>query len=110
MDPIQEGRVVIVGSGLIGCSWAMVFASGGFQVKLYDIVEEQIRNALEKIGKQMKELEKTGMLKGSLKADQQLALISGCTDLKEAIQGAIYVQVSTLMFHFKCFDEQTSLL
>ncbi|XP_044297606.1 lambda-crystallin homolog isoform X2 [Varanus komodoensis] len=95
MDPIQEGRVVIVGSGLIGCSWAMVFASGGFQVKLYDIVEEQIRNALEKIGKQMKELEKTGMLKGSLKADQQLALISGCTDLKEAIQGAIYVQECT---------------
>lgn len=42
----------------------------------------------------MKELETAGMLKGSLKADQQIALISGCTDLKDAVKGAIYVQVS----------------
>ncbi|XP_042312448.1 lambda-crystallin homolog isoform X2 [Sceloporus undulatus] len=45
--------------------------------------------------KQMKELEKTGMLKGSLKADQQLSLITGCTDLKEAIEGAIHIQECT---------------
>ncbi|XP_033002188.1 lambda-crystallin homolog [Lacerta agilis] len=95
MDPVQEGRVVIVGSGLIGCSWAMLFASGGFQVKLYDIVQEQVTKALEKIGKELKELGKTGMLKGSLKADQQLSLISGCTDLKAAVEGAIYLQECT---------------
>ncbi|XP_066478118.1 lambda-crystallin homolog [Tiliqua scincoides] len=95
MNPIQEGRVVIVGSGLIGCSWAMVFASGGFEVKLYDIMEEQVVKALEKIGKQLKELEKTGMLKGSLKADQQLALISCSTDLKAAVEGAVYIQECT---------------
>ncbi|KAJ6662315.1 hypothetical protein lerEdw1_012479 [Lerista edwardsae] len=81
--------------GIIGCSWAMVFASGGFQVKLYDIVEEQTTKALEKIDKQLKELEKTGMLKGSLKADQQLALISTSTDLKAAVEGAVYIQECT---------------
>lgn len=42
----------------------------------------------------MKELETAGMLKGSLKADQQFTLITGCTDLKEALKDAIYVQVS----------------
>ncbi|KAH0625121.1 hypothetical protein JD844_033257 [Phrynosoma platyrhinos] len=94
MDPLQP-RVAIVGSGLIGCSWAMVFASGGFQVKLYDIVQEQVTKALENISKQMKELEKTGMLKGSLKADQQLSLITGCTDLKEAVEGTIHIQECT---------------
>ena len=29
-------RVAIVGSGLIGRSWAIVFAGGGFDVALYD--------------------------------------------------------------------------
>uniref|UniRef100_A0A8D0C9U1 L-gulonate 3-dehydrogenase n=2 Tax=Salvator merianae TaxID=96440 RepID=A0A8D0C9U1_SALMN len=95
MNPIQEGRVVIVGSGIIGCSWAMAFASAGFQIKLYDIKQEQITKALENIGKQMKELEKIGMLKGSLKSDQQLALIGGCTDLKSAVEGAVYIQECT---------------
>lgn len=36
-------------SGLIGRSWAMLFASGGFKVKLYDIEQQQITNALENI-------------------------------------------------------------
>ncbi|XP_039207417.1 lambda-crystallin homolog isoform X1 [Crotalus tigris] len=92
MNPTKEGRIVIVGSGIIGSSWAMVFASGGFQVKLYDTVEAQVTKSLKKIGEQMKELETAGMLKGSLKADQQITLISGCTDLKEALKDAIYVQ------------------
>nr|XP_003219314.2 PREDICTED: lambda-crystallin homolog [Anolis carolinensis] len=95
MDPTREGRVVIIGSGLIGCSWAMVFASGGFQVKLYDIVQEQVTKALENISKQLKQLEKTGMLKGLLNADQQRSLITGCTDLKAAVDGAIHIQECT---------------
>jgi len=36
-------------SGLIGRSWAMVFASGGFKVKLYDIAQQQLTSALENI-------------------------------------------------------------
>lgn len=46
--------------------------------------------------KELKELGKTGMLKGTLTADKQLSLISGCTDLKAAVEGAIYLQVSTV--------------
>nr|XP_056714482.1 lambda-crystallin homolog [Euleptes europaea] len=95
MTTMQEGRVVIVGSGLIGCSWAMVFASGGFQVKLYDIVQEQVTRALKNISVQMKELEEMGMLKGTLNSEQQLSLISGCTDLKAAVEGAIHIQECT---------------
>lgn len=38
------------------------------------------------------------MLKGSLKADQQLALISTSTDLKAAVEGAVYLQVSAGLF------------
>ncbi|MEJ1280349.1 crystallin lambda 1 [Cricetulus griseus] len=86
------GGVVIVGSGLIGRSWAMLFASGGFKVKLYDIEQQQITNALENIRKEMKLLEQSGSLKGSLSAEQQLSLISGCGNLAEAVEGAMHIQ------------------
>uniref|UniRef100_A0A5F8HG49 L-gulonate 3-dehydrogenase n=1 Tax=Monodelphis domestica TaxID=13616 RepID=A0A5F8HG49_MONDO len=81
--------------GLIGRSWAMLFASGGFKVKLYDIEKQQITNALENIRKEIKTLEQSGLLKGSLSSDQQLALISGCTDLKMAVEGAMHIQECT---------------
>lgn len=90
-DP-KEGYIVIIGSGLIGKSWAMVFASGGFQVRLYDIIKEQVTAALEDIRKQMDELTKSGMLRGSLNADQQISLISGSSDLETALEGAIFIQ------------------
>ncbi|XP_013043623.3 lambda-crystallin homolog isoform X1 [Anser cygnoides] len=82
-------------SGLIGRSWAMVFAAGGFKVKLYDIAQQQLTSALENIRKQMKELEASGFLKGSLSAEKQLALISICTDLKTAVEGAAFIQECT---------------
>lgn len=36
-------------SGLIGQSWAMLFASGGLKVTLYDIEQRQVTGALENI-------------------------------------------------------------
>uniref|UniRef100_A0A8C2UWM3 Lambda-crystallin homolog n=2 Tax=Chinchilla lanigera TaxID=34839 RepID=A0A8C2UWM3_CHILA len=78
--------------GLIGRSWAMLFASGGFEVKLYDIEQQQITNALENIRKEMKLLEQSGSLKGTLSVEQQLSLISGCANIAEAVEGAIHIQ------------------
>nr|AAD27782.1 lambda-crystallin [Homo sapiens] len=72
--------------------WAMLFASGGFQVKLYDIEQQQIRNALENIRKEMKLLEQAGSLKGSLSVEEQLSLISGCPNIQEAVEGAMHIQ------------------
>uniref|UniRef100_A0A6I8N607 L-gulonate 3-dehydrogenase n=1 Tax=Ornithorhynchus anatinus TaxID=9258 RepID=A0A6I8N607_ORNAN len=94
MTSTEDGSVVVFGSGLIGRSWAMLFASGGFKVKLYDIGQQQITTALENIGKQMQELERSGMLKGSLSAQKQLSLISGCSDIEAAVEGAIHIQVN----------------
>uniref|UniRef100_A0A8D0P5S9 L-gulonate 3-dehydrogenase n=1 Tax=Sus scrofa TaxID=9823 RepID=A0A8D0P5S9_PIG len=86
--------VAVVGSGLIGRSWAMLFASGGFRVKLYDIEQQQVTGALDTIRKEMKLLEQSGALKGSLGAEEQLALISGCSDLREAVEGTVHIQVN----------------
>ncbi|KAG8452911.1 hypothetical protein GDO86_004638 [Hymenochirus boettgeri] len=92
MADLQEGNIVIIGSGLIGRSWAMVFASGGFKVKLYDIVQEQVSTALVDIRRQMEELQKSEMLRGKLSVEEQLKLISGCSDLKTALEGALHIQ------------------
>ncbi|XP_051465371.1 lambda-crystallin homolog isoform X2 [Apus apus] len=92
---MDTAGVAVIGSGLIGRSWAMVFAAGGFKVKLYDIEQQQLTSALENIRKQIKELEKTGFLKGDLSAEQQLSLISICTDLKAAVEGATFIQECT---------------
>lgn len=70
----------------------MLFASGGFKVKLYDIEQQQITNALENIRKEMKLLEQAGSLKGSLGVEEQLSLISGCSNLQEAVEGAMHIQ------------------
>lgn len=92
---MESSHVAIIGSGLIGCSWAMVFAAGGFKVKLYDIAQQQLTTALENVRKQMKELEESGFLKGTLSAEKQLALISICTDMKAAVEGATFIQECT---------------
>ncbi|XP_036687372.1 lambda-crystallin homolog [Balaenoptera musculus] len=86
------GGVAVVGSGLIGRSWAMLFASAGFKVKLYDVEPRQVTHALDSIRKEMKSLEQSDSLKGSLGAEGQLSLISGCSDIREAVEGALHVQ------------------
>ncbi|KAM8803774.1 lambda-crystallin homolog isoform 3-T3 [Rhynchonycteris naso] len=78
--------------GLIGQNWAMLFASGGFRVKLYDIEQQQITDALDNIRQGTKLLEQSGSLRGSLSAEQQLSRITGCSTLQEAIEGAMHIQ------------------
>lgn len=70
----------------------MLWASGGYTVSLYDIKEEILQKALDDINSQLKELEQTGALKGSLSADDQIKLISTTTDLKECVKDAKLVQ------------------
>ncbi|KAK9695588.1 3-hydroxyacyl-CoA dehydrogenase, C-terminal domain [Popillia japonica] len=85
-------KIGIVGSGLIGRSWAMLFASVGYQVVLYDIEKSQIDTALIDIKQQLRNLENEGTLRGKLSAAQQFACISGSTTLADTVKDAILVQ------------------
>lgn len=84
--------ITVIGSGLIGRSWAMVFVSGGIRVKIYDNQPGQAAKAVTEIRKQLEELEEAHMLRGELTAAQQLALLSSYDDLAQALEGAFFVQ------------------
>lgn len=107
----DRGKIAVVGSGLIGRSWALVFAAAGYTVSIYDIDTKQISAALEYIEEELRELSKDGSLRGQLSAEEQRRFISGSSDLKECLAGAFYVQecvrenLETKKQVFKQFDE-----
>lgn len=88
----SKGNIGIVGSGFIGRGWAMLFASVGYGVKLYDVESSKIDNALEDIKGQLQKLEDTGYLRGNLTAAQQFSLISKCLSLEECVKDSIHIQ------------------
>ncbi|GAB1598719.1 lambda-crystallin-like [Argonauta hians] len=89
---LKEEKVAIIGSGFIGCSWAMLFAASGYKVSLFDLNPDQVTNALENILSQLKNLEKLSLLRGSLSVQQQYENISKAESLESCVTGAFYVQ------------------
>ncbi|XP_036334587.1 lambda-crystallin-like [Rhagoletis pomonella] len=89
---MKNEKIGIIGSGLIGRAWSMLFASVGYQVMLYDILPEQTSTALEEIEKELHALHLKSALRGKLSPAEQLECISATTDIRELVSNAIYLQ------------------
>lgn len=89
---MSKGKVAIVGSGLIGRSWSMLFVSVGYKVSLYDVVPSAVDSALKLISDELQDLEKNGLLRGTLSAKEQISLVCKASTLEECLNGAIHCQ------------------
>ncbi len=73
----QEQIVAIIGAGLIGRSWANVFARAGWQVQVWDPSAEQRELAPGQIALSLRELE--GAWAGCTTLGQPQHASSSCT-------------------------------
>jgi L-gulonate 3-dehydrogenase len=84
-------KVTVVGSGLVGRCWAIVFARGGLDVIVYDSFPNQLSLAKPDIQAKLQALKEAKLLKGQSPEDI-LKRISYSDNIKEATKGSIYVQ------------------
>jgi len=83
-------KVAVIGSGLIGRAWSIVFARSGIEVGLWDPVQAALPAALEFISARLPELHDAGLVKET--ADKILPCIKPAATIVEALTGAAYVQ------------------
>jgi L-gulonate 3-dehydrogenase len=86
-------KIAIIGAGLIGRAWAMVFARAGHPVKLWDNDAAAVPKALTLIGESLKELHGFGLIPEN--PQTVLARVSAAATLAEAVRDADYVQENT---------------
>ena len=92
---LTKGRpVAIVGAGLVGAGWAVVYARAGLAVRVYDSNPDITARALPLIESQLAGLKRHGLIHEEPAA--VLARITTVATLAEAVEGAAYVQESVL--------------
>ena len=85
-------RIALVGAGLVGAGWALVFARAGREVALYDAQPGQAERALQSIAGSLADLGRLGLLREPPAA--VAARICVADSLQAALSGAGYVQES----------------
>jgi L-gulonate 3-dehydrogenase len=83
-------NVAVIGAGLIGRAWSIVFARAGFEVALWDQFPQQTTVALTFIADRLPELRDAGLL--SDEPATVLARIKPILSLWEAVRDAEYIQ------------------
>jgi 3-hydroxyacyl-CoA dehydrogenase len=95
LQSLTQGRpVAIVGAGLVGAGWALVFARAGLAVRIYDSNPAIAQGAVPLIERQIADLTEFGLL--TEPAAAILSRLTVCETLAQAIEGAAYVQESIL--------------
>jgi L-gulonate 3-dehydrogenase len=91
---VTGGRhVAVVGAGLVGAGWAIVFARAGLDVRIFDASAQAAAGVLDHIGGQLAQLREFGLIDDPAVI---LARLSVSPSLAHAVQHAAYVQESVL--------------
>ena len=85
------GSAAIIGAGLIGRSWAHVFARAGWQVRVWDPNEVQRQTAQAQIAESLRELQAHGLVDDAASAARRVQVVA---TLEESVRGADHVQES----------------
>lgn len=82
-------RIAVLGAGLVGRGWAIVFARAGHEVRLFDVTGKKIADAFQAIEENLADLAANGLLAN---VDEIRRRITGTTDLETALQKVGWVQ------------------
>lgn len=82
-------KVAIVGSGLIGRAWAMVFARAGWTAALTDVDQAAAGRAVALCGEGLETLARHGLCEDPAEATARIAAVA---TIEEALDGASHVQ------------------
>ena len=85
----MTARIGIVGAGLIGRAWAIVFARAGISVSLYDVDAVALDKVREAIRQSLDDLQQAGLIED---VEAPLSLIQTENNLARAVAGAEYIQ------------------
>jgi len=83
-------KIAVIGAGLIGRAWSIVFARSGFQVQLWDKFPHQLPAAMEFIADRLPELRQLGLIQDEPEA--VMARITPHQSMWEAVRDVVHVQ------------------
>jgi L-gulonate 3-dehydrogenase len=92
-DLLGGRPVAVIGAGLVGVGWGIVFALAGLEVRIYDVDPHATERALALIAEQLKELQSFGLVDDPVRI---AAHLKPAYRLADAVDGAAYAQESVL--------------
>ena len=85
-----KAKIAVVGAGLIGRAWSIVFARAGHGVAMYDADADALRRSLGLLERALEDLRGAGLLDEEPEVTR--ARIAPAATLADAVSGAGYVQ------------------
>lgn len=89
MESSMQKSITVIGAGLVGRGWAIVFARAGYAVQIFDVTEEKITEAFRVIDKNLADLATFHLVADPAEIRGR---IHGTTDLADAVNEATWVQ------------------
>jgi 3-hydroxyacyl-CoA dehydrogenase len=87
-------KIAIIGSGLVGRSWAISFARAGYDAWMWDQQDGAAKAAIGYIEKILPDLEANDLLRGRAPAEV-IGRLHLADSMEQALDGAVYCQEST---------------